>query len=116
MELADFWNAALTVGVMFGGFMLNRVTAILDKLQDADNKLATDLHEIRTSYVPKSEFYQHGQRLEMRLESYMALQMESNKTLFAKLDVITDRLSEKVSRAECVSMMKDRRMDMRVDQ
>lgn len=96
--------------------MLNRVTTILDKLQDADRKLSDDLQAVRHDFVPKSEFYIHIERLEKRLESYMALHMETSKTLFAKLDVINDRLGEKISRTECLQMMSDRRGGGKADQ
>lgn len=89
--------------------MLNRITAILDKLQDADNKLSSELHQLRADFVPKAEFIAYTDRLEKRLEAYHALQMESNKTLFAKLDLLADRMGEKISRAECIQMMSDRR-------
>lgn len=103
MDSHDLWNAALTIGVMFGGFMLNRVTAILDKLEKADVLLSKDISDMKATYVPKSEFIAYGDRLEKRLEQYQMMQTETARTIFGKLDIITERLSDKVSRAECAS-------------
>lgn len=103
MDVHDFWNAALTIGMFFIGFFLNRMTTVLDRLQDADTKLSNEIQKVRTEFVPKSEFIAYGDRLERRLEQYMSLQTETSKSLFQKLDIITERMSEKVSRAECLS-------------
>ena len=105
MELHDLWNAILSVGILFGGYMLNRVTTILDKLQVADAALSRDIADMKIAFVPKNEFMSYGDRLEKRLESYQMLQMETSKTMFAKLDNISDRLADKVSRGECVANM-----------
>ena len=111
MDLHDFWNAALTIGLFFGGFMLNRMTSILDRLQEADKQLHEDITTVKAQYAHKTDMIAYGDRLEKRLESYMALHMETSKTIFAKLDILADRQAQTITRAECVQMMSDRRQN-----
>ena len=101
MDSHDVWSAVLSIGIFLIGLFMTRMMSLLDKLQSADTQLSKEIADMRSTYVPKSEFMAYCDRLEHRLEQYHSLQVESNKMLFMKLDVLSEKLGDKVSRAEC---------------
>lgn len=109
ISVSLLWNLILTVGGAVGMFMLNRVANTLDGLQKEDKALGEKISDLKNEFVSRPEFLTYSDRLEKRLEAYHALQMESNKTLFAKLDLLVERMGEKISRQECLQMLNDRR-------
>lgn len=112
-EFTMLWNLILSVVGGAALFMLNRVSVRLDTLAKQDTELAEKISDLKAEFVPKAEFVAYSDRLERRLEQYMNLQMESNKTIFAKLDLLSEKVGEKISRQECIQMMGDRRLEQR---
>jgi hypothetical protein len=100
-SFAVFWNAVLTIGVAIGVFFLNRVANTLDSLQKVDTALAKEISDLKTEYVPKAEYAKAYDKLEARLDAHSYQSAESNKLIHAKLDLITERLGNKMNRDEC---------------
>ena len=102
-----WWNVALSIGTGLGGFLGWRVVDSLDKLRASDVKLtesdaalAKEINGMTSKFVTRDEIDKLVDRLEKRFESQSFMISESNKTLFHKLDIITEKISEKVSRSE----------------
>lgn len=104
------WNGALTVGVAVMIFMMNRVANTLDSLQKTDKDLGKEVADMRSSTMTRAEVDRLLERVESRLEGYQAMHVETSKIMFAKLDLISDRVSGKIDRSECLQMMNDRRV------
>lgn len=103
------WSGALTIGVAVATFMLNRVANTLDALQKTDKELSKEVSELKANSIMRSEVDRLMERLENRIENYHAMHVETSKIMFAKLDLINDKIGDKISRQECLQLMSDRR-------
>jgi hypothetical protein len=56
-----FFNIALLVASFFGGWVLRRIYAAIDKLDD-------DVRSLPERYVSKDDFYKHHDRLESKID------------------------------------------------
>lgn len=83
-EFQILFNIVLGIAAFFGGFLLHAVWGDLQKLKDADVKLAEKVSSIETlvagNYVTREEFSKHID------------------ALFRKLDKIDEKLDRKVDK------------------
>jgi hypothetical protein len=106
---AVLWNAGLTIGVGFMTFMVNRVANTLDNLQKTDSDISKEVHKLKADTMTRIEVDRLMERMESRIESYHSMHVETSKVIFAKLDLIVDKVADKVSRDDCNNRMGDRR-------
>jgi hypothetical protein len=101
------WNGALTVGVAIMVFMMNRVATTLDTLQRTDKEMSKEVADMKANTMTRSEVDKLLERMEKRLDGYHSMHVETSKVIFAKLDMISDRIGSKIDRSECLSRSVD---------
>lgn len=105
------WNAALTIGGAVMMFLMNRVVNNLDNLQRADKDISEEVHELKANTMTRAEVDRLMERMEGRMETYHAMHVETSKIIFAKLDLIADKMAGKIDKSDCnAKHLGDRRM------
>ena len=66
MDYRDAMNIALSLLMLVGGFLLNRVFVELDRLRQADSDMARALSELKPSMIDRAAFERHVDKEETR--------------------------------------------------